>query len=80
MGRGQGRGLADEDGTCPSASSAGACWQGSGSYHENSNPANVRPALLADMDAYLAHHVGHCLQSMRGVIAQHVPGVAVVHQ
>ena len=73
-GWGVGRGLADEDGTCPSTSSAGACWLGSGSYRENSNLANVRPALLADMDAYLTHHVGHYLQSMRGVIAQHVPG------
>jgi hypothetical protein len=75
-GWGVGRGLADEDGTCPSKSSSavGECWLGSGTYRENSNLADVRPALLADMDAYLVHHVAYYLQSMRGAIAQHVPG------
>ena len=74
-GWGMGSGLADEDGTCPSASSvAGAsCWLGTGSYRENSNLANVRPALMADMDAFLEHHVTHYLVSMRTVIAKHVP-------
>ena len=28
---------------------------------------------MADMDAFLEHHVGHYLQSMRTVIAQHIP-------